>query len=117
MDRDVGQGTVDVEALTTASLQQMVEYLETLLTRQLERLRRYDLDGAIVLAEEANKVGAALAHNKVLDDPAYAQQRRRIQQLYHDLDLIIASEQAQVADKLKAIRKGIRALGAYAANR
>ncbi len=116
MSADAEHGAVDVEALAAASLGQLVEYLELLLTRQLERLRRYDLDGAIVLAEEADKVGAVLARNRVLDDPAFAEPRRRIQQLYRELDLVLASERAQVADKLQAIRKGIRTLSAYADN-
>jgi len=116
MGSDAGQTTVDAAAVAEASLRQLVDFLETLLTKQLERLRRYDLDGAIVLAEEAGKVSAALVRNKVLERPAFAEKRRRIMDLYRQLDLVIASERAEVAEKLMAIRKGIRALGAYGSN-
>jgi hypothetical protein len=108
--------TVDSDRLAENSYRQMVDYLENILMRQLERVRRYDLDGALSLAEEANNVAMSIGKEKILDKPDYADDRWRIKKLYKDLCLIIASEREEVADKLKQIRKGIRALGIYGDN-
>ncbi|MBN1124167.1 MAG: hypothetical protein JXA82_04105 [Sedimentisphaerales bacterium] len=103
--------TTDVENLAAASFTQMIDYLENLLIRQLEKIRKYDLDAAVVLAEEANTVAMTLAREKVLDQPAYLEHRRRIQKLYRDISLVLSAERAEVAQKLSAIRKGIKVLG------
>ncbi|MBN1818500.1 MAG: hypothetical protein JW828_14150 [Sedimentisphaerales bacterium] len=103
--------TTETEDLASAGFTQMIDYLENLLIRQLEKLRKYDLDAAIVLAEEANTVAMALAREKVLDQPSHIEHRRRIQKLYRDISLVISTERSEVAQKLSAIRKGIKVLG------
>jgi len=108
--------TVDSGKLAENSYRQMVDYLENILMRQLERVRRYDLDGAMVLATEANDLAASIGREKILERPGYADERRRIKKLYKDLCLIIASERQEVGTKLKQIRKGIKALGVYGDN-
>ena len=121
--------TVDNKSLAENSFRQMVDYLENILTRQLERLRNYDLDGALALAEEANDLAASIGREKILERPDYADERWRIKKLYKDLSLIvaserlykdlcliIASEREEVSQKLKQIRKGIKALGVYGDN-
>ena len=95
------------------SYEQMVNYLENILTRQLERLKKYDLDGALALAEEANDLSMSIQSSGVLGREDFAEERERILGLYKEIGLIIASERAEVADKLKAIRKGIKTLEAY----
>jgi len=95
---------------------QMVAYIQNLLTRQIERLRNYDIDGAVVLAEESSRVANTLAADRVLERPEFAQDRQRIQRLYQEVSLIIATERAEVAEKLRAIRRGIRTLGMYGKN-
>lgn len=108
--------TVDNKSLAENSFRQMVDYLENILTRQLERLRNYDLDGALALAEEANDLAASIGREKILERPDYADERWRIKKLYKDLSLIVASERQEVAEKLQQIRKGIKALGVYGDN-
>ena len=108
--------TVDNKSLAENSFKQMVDYLENILTRQLERLRNYDLDGALALAEEANDLAASIGREKILERPDYADERWRIKKLYKDLSLIVASERQEVAEKLQQIRKGIKALGVYGDN-
>ena len=55
MSNDANTGKVSTE-----EIQQMATYLENILTRQLERLKKYDLDGAIELAQQADDIAARL---------------------------------------------------------
>ena len=99
-----------------ASLKQMADYLENLLVRQLERLRKYDLDGAVVLGEEVNEIADVLGREGMLKRPEHSEQSQRIKHLYKEISLIIASEREEVSGKLKVIRKGIKTLGVYGNN-
>ncbi|HOK65216.1 MAG TPA: hypothetical protein PK054_04530 [Anaerohalosphaeraceae bacterium] len=94
--------------------EQMLAYLTDLLERQLEKLRKYDLDGAVRLAEESQPISAQIARQKILERPCYAGQKKKIQGLYQDICLVIAAERQEVAEKLRQIREGLKALGAYA---
>jgi len=116
MSEGLVSDTVDNKSLAENSFKQMVAYLENILTRQLARVRNYDLDGAIALAAEANDLAASIGREKILERPDYADEHRRIKKLYKDLCLIIASERQEVGEKLKQIRKGIKALGVYGDN-
>ncbi|MHC5059877.1 MAG: hypothetical protein ACYTFK_02165 [Planctomycetota bacterium] len=107
---------VDNKTLAENSFKQMVDYLENILTRQLERVRNYDLDGAMSLAEEANDLAATVGREKILERPDYADERWRIKKLYKDICLILASERHEVSEKLQQIRKGLKALGVYGEN-
>lgn len=104
------------DAIGEESYDQMVNYLENILSRQLEKLRKYDIDGAMALAEEANDLAASVRNSGVLGREDFAKERERILVLYREIGLIIASERAEVADKLKEIRRGIKLLEAYGNN-
>lgn len=101
------------EQLEQNSFRQMTQYLEELLVRQIERIRRYDLDAALDLAEESNQLAEAISQNEVLSRPGFEDEKFRIHRLYKDLDMIIETERSEVADKLKQIRQGIKTLSAY----
>ncbi len=116
MTNETIPNTVDSDAIADTSYKQIVDYLEDILVRQLEKIRNYDLDGAMVLAEEANELAATIGKEKVLDKPEFVDERWRIKKLYKDIGLIIASEREEVNQKLKLIRKGIKALGLYGKN-
>ena len=116
MSEEVISNTVDSNTIAENSYKQMVDYLENILTRQIERVRNYDLDGAMALAEEANGLAVILGNEAILDRPEYVDERWRIKKLYKDLGLIIASEREEVGEKLKQIRKGIKALKLYGDN-
>jgi len=92
---------------------EMADYLEYLLNRQMEKLRLYDLDKAMALAEESAGISEQLAQTRLLEEPDMRDQQARIQKLYRQISLTIAAEQQEVGDKLKAIRKCLNALGAY----
>ena len=108
--------TVDSDDIAATSYKQMVDYLEETLVRQLEKIRNYDLDGALLLAEEANELAMNIGSEGLLDNPEFTDERWRIKKLYKDIGLIIASEREEVSEKLKLIRKGIKALGFYGNN-
>lgn len=93
--------------------EQRALYLEDLLVRQVEKLRKYDLDGAMRIAGETEPLAQRLAEDRVLDRPEMAETRRRIQGLYKEVCLTIAAERDEVADKLRQIREGLRTLSAY----
>ena len=113
MSTTVNAEGASTEFLADDSYRQMVGYLENILMRHLERLRNYDLDGAMLLAEEANGLALKIGDAEVLDRPEFAEDKNRILRLYNEIGLIIASEREEVAGKLKSIRKGIKTLGAY----
>ncbi len=116
MTKNVVTPKTDGDNLAAKSFSQMVEYLENILTRQLERLRNYDLDGALALAEEVNVLAERIGANKILEKPEFSDQKWRIGRLYKDLSIMIASERQEVQEKLQQIRKGIKTLGVYSDN-
>jgi septation ring formation regulator EzrA len=91
----------------------MAEYLEHLLTRQADRLRSYDIDGACAIAEEASPLADELSSRHILEKPEFTQHRQKLQQQYKQVCLMIADQRQEVSDKLKQIRHGLRALGGY----
>lgn len=98
---------------TATDYKAMVDYLEHLLTRQTDRLRSYDIDGACAVADEATPLAEQISQNQILNQPQFAEQRRRLQQQYKDICLIIADQRQEVADKMKQIRDGLRVLEGY----
>ena len=57
--------------ITEEGYVQMVDYLENVLRRQLEKLRKYDLEGAMNLAEEANDLAMGVKGAGVLGRPEF----------------------------------------------
>lgn len=107
--------TTELSALSDEQVTQMAGYVEDLLSRQIERLRKYDLDGAMRLADEAQPMVERLSMGRELNRPALQSMRPRIEGLYKELCLVIASQRQEVSDKLSQIRKGLKTLGTYGA--
>lgn len=101
-------------ALTDEQVMQMASYVEELLTRQIGRLKQYDLDGAMRLAQETQPFADKLSQGRELNRPGLEAQKNRVQGLYKELCLVIASQRQEVADKLGQIRTGLKTLGTYA---
>lgn len=106
--------TSDTLVLSDEQVTQMACYVEDLLSRQIERLRKYDLDGAMRLAEEAQPIADRLAQGREMNRPGVQHLQQRIQGLYRELCLVIASQRQEVSDKLGQIRTGLKTLGTYA---
>lgn len=102
------QSTPDKGTAMTAA------YLEELLSRQIDRLKQYDLDAAMCYAEESEPIAAELTHTGFLEQPGNAAARARVRSLYRELTLVIASQRQEVSDKLDQIRNGLKTLGTYA---
>ncbi len=102
------QQTIDKGTAMTAG------YLEDLLTRQIDRLKQYDLDAAMACAEESRAVADRLTDSGFLERPENADRKERIGALYRELMLVIASERQEVSDKMIQIRDGLKTLGTYA---
>jgi hypothetical protein len=92
----------------------MADFLENMLMRQADKLRSYDLDGASVIAEETTVIAEELGRLGILDRPEFADRKRRLEQIYKDICLIIADQRQEVSDKMTQIRQGLKAVGGYA---
>jgi len=101
----------DTSALPEDSDRQMVKHLEDILMQHVEKLRDYDLDGAMPLAEEANRLALKMGNMGLLDKAEFADERTRIDKLYTEIGLVIAKERQEVSEKLKEIRDGLETLG------
>ena len=110
------ENTANDDTMADEAYMQMAAYLENLLTRQVDKLRRYDLDGAVRIAEEATEIASRLGVEDVLERQEFSAQKKRLDALYKDIELIIETERSEVANKIKQIRKGKRTLGAYKNN-
>lgn len=108
------QTTNGTHVLSDDQVAQMAGCVEDLLSRQLERLRKYDLDGAMRLAQEAQPTAERLARGRELHRPGLSHLQQRIEGLYRELCLVIASQRQEVQDKLGQIRKGLKTLETYA---
>ncbi|MHC4881108.1 MAG: hypothetical protein ACYTEN_03005 [Planctomycetota bacterium] len=107
------QDNTTANALTDETARQMTAYLEELMDRQIQKLRQYDLEAAMKIAEESQQLSEQITQNAVLSRPGFEQQRDRIQKLYRELCLTIASQRQEVQDKLGQIRTGLKTLGKY----
>jgi len=116
MDNDVISNKTESERICEDVDSQAVAYLENILTRQVERVKNYDLDGAMLLADEVNELAEGIGSEGILGRSEFAEEAKRIEALYKELCIIIASERQEVSGKLKQIRKGIKAIGVYGSN-
>jgi hypothetical protein len=108
------QNNTMAKGMTDETAQQMTAYLEDLMNRQIQKLRQYDLEAAMKIAEESQSLSEKILQTSVLSRPGFEEQRDRIQGLYRELCLTIASQRQEVSDKLGQIRTGLRTLGTYA---
>ena len=107
------QNKMTTEVLTDEDARQMTAYLEDLMSRQIQKLQQYDLDAAMRIAEESQSLSEKIMQASVLSRPGFEEQRDRIQGLYKELCLVIASQRQEVSNKLGQIRTGLRTLGTY----
>jgi len=88
----------------------LVGLLENVLTSQIGMLRKYDIDGALVLAEEAEGITQTLGQQGTLDKPKYSDARERIDKLYKNIGQIIVGKKQEVYKALEDIREGVKQL-------
>jgi len=107
----------ETETLDENSDRRMVEQLESTLTEHLQKLRDYDIDGAMPLAEEASRLSQDIAGAGLFDKAEFNDERRRIDDLYAEIGLAITGKRQEVSDKLVEIREGIETLSATVDNK
>jgi hypothetical protein len=92
---------------------ELVAHLHQLLTEQVACAREGDLSRVERLIDSANAVVAEIGRHA--DDPSAALGSRRseLDKLYAELILTLRSEQADVQDKLKRLRRMKTAIGVY----
>lgn len=106
----------ETEITDENSDRRMVERLESTLTEHLQKLRDYDIDGAMPLAEEASRLSQDIADAGLFDKVEFNDERRRIDDLYAEVGLVITGKRQEVSDKLDEIREGIDTLSATVDN-
>ncbi len=106
----------ETDTLAENSDRRMVEQLENTLTEHLEKLRDYDIDAAMPLAEEASRLSQDIAGAGLFDRAEFNDERRRIDDLYAEVALVITGKRQEVSDKLEEVREGIETLSATAEN-
>lgn len=105
---------IENDPISDKQAEQMTAYLEDLLFRQIQCLKQYDLEGSIKLAQESQPIADRIASQKILERPAFTEQGERIQNLYQQLCLVIASQRQEVSNKLSQVRTGLKTLSTYA---
>jgi type III secretory pathway lipoprotein EscJ len=108
------QENTNIAEMTDENAHEMTAYLENLLSRQIARLKQYDIDAAMQLAVESEQISEEISRAAVLDRPGFADRRDRVKSLYQELCLVIASQRQEVMEKREQIRTGMRTLGTYA---
>ena len=106
----------ETETLDENSDRRMVERLESTLTEHLKKLREYDIDGAMPLAEEASRLSQDIGSAGLFERVEFNDERNRIDELYAEIGLVITGKRQEVSDKLEEIREGIETLSESADN-
>ncbi len=106
----------ETDTLDENSDRRMVERLESTLTEHLEKLRDYDIEGAMPLAEEASRLSLEIGAAGLFDRAEFDDECKRIDDLYAEIGLVITGKRQEVSDKLEEIREGLDTLGASADN-
>ncbi len=106
----------ETDTLAENSDRRIVEQLESTLAEHLEKLRDYDIEGAMPLAEEASRLSLEIGSAGILGRAEFDDERKRIDELYGEIGLVITGKRQEVSDKLDEIREGIETLSESADN-
>lgn len=97
--------------MTTLPGQLVWEELESTLASQLDRARSGDFTAVDGMMSRLGTLLDMLSEYPPTDQTA--PQARRVQRMYHDLQLALQAEKADIANRLARIRKGQKALRGY----
>ncbi len=95
---------------------QLLAELENLLKKQIELARRGSFSGLDKLADRSEQFIEKIKATGLLESPEYREQRERLADLYRDLQLLLSTQQNDVFEQLKSLRKGKRTLSVYRGN-
>jgi hypothetical protein len=94
----------------------LLDELEDLLTRQIASARRNRLGDVETLGSRAEAVVDKVKAAGVLELPEFRDKRKRLAALYRNLHMALTSQKADVAEQLRRVRGGRKAVKAYADN-
>jgi hypothetical protein len=92
---------------------QLLSSLQHLLQKQIEMVRHSDIGAVELISRQADDLAKKIAQTKILEQSGFKDQREQLRRLYIDLCLVLATEKADVAGRLKHIRKGKKTIAAY----
>ncbi len=95
---------------------QLLTELETNLNKQLEFVRRGNLESVEKLADNCRLLVEKISSAGLMEKPQYQSQRQHIEKLYQNLLLLLSSQKDAVAEQLKSISRGRQTLSAYRGN-
>jgi hypothetical protein len=101
---------------SAAKQSQMLDDLRNLLEKQIELAHKGNISGAELLGRQADPLVETIVQAGILQLPEFENRRQRLQRLYEDLRLTIATQKADTAAKLRRVRKGKRTLETYLSN-
>jgi len=93
--------------------QQLLSDLQHLLEKQIELAHQGDISAVEMVSKQASDLAKKITQTEILKQTAFKDQRQRLQSLYANLCLVLTAEKTNVADQLKHIRKGKKAIACY----
>jgi len=102
--------------MNSGNEKQPADKLEALLEKQITLARKSELLELERLASECESLVEKISADGTFEQPGSKEQRDRIEKLYREFSLIVASRKGAAEDELKRIRKGKRIIGKYRRN-
>jgi hypothetical protein len=91
----------------------LLEALAGILERQIEFTRHDDLEESEKLVSCSEQLAMKITAAGLLERPEYDDWRKRLAELYRNLELMLSTQKEAAAGQLKAINKGRRTLAMY----
>ena len=94
----------------------LVDDLQNLLEKQTRLARQGKIGDVELLSRQAGSIVARLAETGILELPEFENRRGQLQELYEQLRLTIAAQEADITEKLRQIGKAKKTVRAYRSN-
>jgi hypothetical protein len=86
------------------------------LEKQINLARQGNISSLLHLSKKTNALVEKIVQKGVFALPGFKNQRDHLHKLYEELCLVIATQKADVTEKLSHVRKGKRLIGSYRSN-
>jgi hypothetical protein len=94
----------------------LLDDLQGLLREQIKLAQQGKIGDVELLSKQASSVVERLAETGILELPEFENRRGQLQKLYEELRLTVAAQEADIAERLKQVRKGRKTIRAYRSN-
>lgn len=94
----------------------LLDELQALLEKQIEFARQGNINDVEVLSKQAGSVFTKIAQAGILELGEFRERWEQLQKLHRSLCLTIATQKADVAERLSQVRKGKKTLKTYRDN-